>query len=217
MDQNELINVIIDRHEATYKGDGQYKNAIRHMAVINLAEMTETIVGDVVEEFLYNWGRMGRVLGQMQYLGWQSNVAEILKTNSETLKQFQRRNIETENLDNHKTEIVRLYESLKKATGKIASAKILNLICPDFFPLWDNAIADAVRAELAILQGLEFEKNIEAFSGEDYFRFVVGIKLFMTRHDEMISHLSIQNGQKKLRIVDQCFWWMVRRPLSLVF
>lgn len=217
MDPNALINTIIDKHEATYKGDKQYRNAIAHMATINIAEITEANIRDVVEDFLYNWGRMGRVLGQEQYLGWQAKVAEIIKLNSEILKQFQNRNIETENLGNHKSEIVRLYESLKDATGRIASAKILNLVCPDFFPLWDNAIAEAVRAELANLQGHEFNKNIDTFSGEDYFRFMDGIRIFMSRHSDTILSLSVRYQQKKLRIVDQCFWWMVRRPLSLMF
>jgi len=217
MDSNTMIKAIVDKHEAVYRGDRLYNNAVTSMATIDFSNITEADVGDVIERFLYDWGKMGRVLGQEQFLGWQEKVAETIQSNSEILRQFQTRNIENENLNNRKDSIVVLYESFKAITGQIASAKILNLICPDFFPLWDNAIANAIRVELANLQGYGFDKSIEVFSGEDYFRFMEGIKLFISRHSDIISILSTQYQQRKLRIIDECFWWTVRRPFFLIF
>ena len=52
------------------------------MAIIDLANITEITVEDIVKSFLYVWGRMGRVLGQINFLGWQAKVAEIIKSNS---------------------------------------------------------------------------------------------------------------------------------------
>lgn len=217
MDADAMIKAIVDKHEAVYKGDSLYKNSIARVAAIDLSKVNESDVRNIVQRFLYEWGRMGRVLGQGKYFGWQGEVAEIIRTNSEILKKYQQRAIENGNLHNCREEIIRLYEAFQSKTGSIASAKILNLICPGFFPLWDNAIADAVRSELFEVMGYNFDKNIDAFSGRDYFRFVDGVKLFITRHYDIISSLSRQYQQNKLRIVDECFWWVVRRPFYLIF
>ena len=106
MDANTLIKTIIDKHEAVYKGDRQYNNAITRMATIGLDNISETAVRDIVEPFLYNWGKMGRVLGREQFLDWQEKVAQIIKSNSGILKQFQVTNIENENLSNHKAKTI---------------------------------------------------------------------------------------------------------------
>jgi hypothetical protein len=217
MDTNTAIRAIVDKHEAIYRGDSPYNNAITDMTTIDLANISQSDVVDVVEPFLYDWGKMGRVLGQERFSGWQGKVTNIIRSNSGILKQFQNRNIEYENLSNHRHEIAMLYESFKAATGQIASAKILNLICPNFFPLWDNGIANAVRVELAHLEGCGFDKSIEVFSGADYLRFMEGIKLFISRHSDVLLLLSNQYQQRKLRIIDECFWWIVRRPFFLIF
>jgi hypothetical protein len=217
MDANEMIKAVVDKHENIYGGDPLYNSSITRMAAIDLRNINESDVEVIVERFLYEWGKMGRVLGRIERAGWQEEVVEIVKTNAVTLKRFQKRITENENLDDHKVEIVRLYETLKGATGPIASAKILNLTCPDFFPLWDNRIANAVRVELAHIENYRFDKSVKAFSGEDYFRFMVGIKLFMLKHADIISSLSRQYQQRKLRIVDECLWSLARRPFCLTF
>ena len=217
MDANEMIKAIVDKHEDVYGGDSLYNSAITQMAAIDLSNIDKSDVIGIVERFLYEWGRMGRVLGRIEYLGWQEKVVEIVKVNAENLRRFQKKIIENEDLDDYKVEIVKLYKTLKGITGSIASAKILNLICPNFFPLWDNAIADAVRVELAHIESYRFDKSVKVFSGEDYFRFMVGIKLFMVKHAGIISLLSRQYQQKKLKIVDECFWSLVRRPFYLIF
>ena len=217
MDINTMIKAIVDKHEAVYRGDTLYNKSVMRMSTVDLENISESDVTNVIEPFLYEWGRMGRVLGRREFWDWQEKVAKMVKSNCAILKQFQARNIENENLSNNKDEIIRLYQSFKEATGQIASAKILNLICPDFFPLWDNAIAGGIRVELANLPGYSFDTNIKAFSGQDYFRFTEGIKIFMLRHNDIISQLSNQYQQKKLRIIDECLWWMAGRPFFLIF
>jgi hypothetical protein len=217
MDANSMIQATVDKHEATYRGDSLYNRFVMRMSTVELENISESDVTNVIEPFLYEWGRMGRVLGRQEFWDWQEKVAEMVKLNCTSLKEFQARDIENESLSNNKDEIIGLYESFKEATGQVASAKILNLICPDFFPLWDNAIASGIRVELANLPGYSFDKNIEPFSGQDYFRFTEGIKIFMLRHNGVISQLSNQYQDKKLRIVDECLWWMARRPFSLIF
>ena len=217
MNASTIIEAIVDKHESVYGGDIRYDNAIAHMARVDLADMNETNIGYAIERFLYDWGGMGRVLGRPQYSGWQGRVTGIIKSNSSILKQFQNMNIhQEEDLNAHKTEIVRLYDAFESAAGPISSAKILHLICPNFFPLWDNAIADALRVELADFRGNNFDKSINAFSGEDYFRFMDRVKFFIARNNSAVSLLSDKYNHNMLRIVDVCFWFMVRRPLYLL-
>ncbi|MBI2852346.1 MAG: hypothetical protein HYX84_04505 [Chloroflexi bacterium] len=219
MDADVLIEEIIQRQETVDRGDPLYTGAIGLMAAVDLS-LTEDYAAPLkvlIKDFLYRWGRMGRVLGQKQYLDWQEKVVGIIRLDSGQLKQFQKRHIENEILEDHKDEIIRLYSSFNEVTGSIASAKILNLVCPDFFPLWDNDIGNAIRSELRHLPHGTFDKSIKAFSGEDYFRFMKEIQRFMSTHNRVISSLSSRYQRKKLRVIDQCFLWMVRRPLSPIF
>jgi hypothetical protein len=217
MDANSMIKAIVDKHEAVYMGDLLYNKFVTRMSTVGLENISKSDVTNIIEPFLYEWGRMGRVLGRPRFNNWQGNVAQIIKSNCAILKQFQTTNIENEDLTNNKNEIIRLYQSFTGVTGQIAGAKILNLICPDFFPLWDNTIASGIRLELADLVDYSFDKNIKNFSGQDYFRFAEGIKIFMLRHNDIISQLSNQYHRKKLRIIDECLWWMARRPFFLIF
>jgi hypothetical protein len=217
MDANNMIKAIVDKHEAVYRGDTLYNTFVTRMSAVDLENISESDITNVIKPFLYEWGRMGRVLGRPEFYDWQENVAKMVKSDYAILKQFQARNIENEDLSNNKDEIIRLYQSFKEVAGQIASAKILNLICPDFFPLWDTAIASGIRVELANLPGYSFDKKIKAFSGHDYFRFTEGIKSFMLRHNDIISQLSSQYQQKKLRIIDECLWWIAGRPFFLIF
>ncbi len=56
----------------------------------------------------------------------------------------------------------------------------MHLICPNFFPLWDNAIKQVVKVEVMTIITREFEEmiekdlgsfreKIEDFSGQDYY------------------------------------------------
>jgi hypothetical protein len=217
MDANDMIKAIVDKHEAVYRGDTLYNKFVTRMSTVDLENISESDVANVIKPFLYEWGRMGRVLGRREFWDWQEKVAQMVKSNCVTLGIFRARRIENENLNDDKDQITRLYESFKEAAGQIASAKVLHLICPDFFPLWDNAIASGIRVELANLLDFSFDAKIKPFSGQDYFRFTEGIKVFMLRHNGMISQLSNQYQQKKLRIVDECLWWMAGRPFFLIF
>lgn len=217
MDRDTLIQAMVDKHEAVYGAGRQYDSAIAKMGEIDMATMSDVDAVNVIEPFLYDWGNMRRVLKQERFSGWQRRVAQGVRSNSELLKRLQNTDIESEDLDNHRHNIVMLYALFREATSQIASAKTLHLVCPDFFPLWDNAIANALRAELADLAGYRSDTRVRRFSGEDYLRFMEGTKLFMSRHRDAISLLSDKYQQRKLRVVDECFVWAVRRPFFSVF
>ena len=217
MNADTLITAVVHKHDAVYGGDRLYRDYVQRVAGTNIAGITEAEVADVVQSFLYRWGRMGRVLGKPCFNGWQAQVASIIRSHSGPLKQFQGADIETVNLHHHSGDVITLYESFRTAVSQIASAKVLNLLCPDFFPLWDNAIASAMRVEFANMAGYSFDASVKPFSGEDYLRFMEGVQLFISRHSDVISVLSTQYEQRRLKIVDACFWYMTGRPFFLIF
>lgn len=217
MDANDTIKKLVDDHKKDYPKDDDYEIAIAAMAKLDLTDFSEADVENVIKPFLNVWGKMGRVLGREKLLGWEQKVRRIIKLNSRAMKRFQNMDIRNENLNNHLDEIETLYESFKEVVGSIASAKILHLVSPNFFPPWDNPIADGLRWELKKLHWNSFDKTIEAFSGKDYFRFMEGIKIFLSRHSDVISSLSNMYRQGELRIIDMCFWQAKRRPFLSIF
>ena len=217
MNADTLITAVVGAHDIKYSGDKLYSHYVQRMGGVNIARIRQADVIEIVQPFLYRWGVMGRLLGQARFNGWQSRLAQIIGSHSRLLGQFQGQDITGVNLRSHGSDVVTLYESVKGVVGQIAAAKVLNLVCPDFFPLWDNAIASAMRAELANMAGYSFNSGVEAFSGEDYLRFMEGVQLFISRHSAVISVLANQYSQRKLKTVDACFWYMTGRPFFLVF
>lgn len=97
--------------------------------------------------------------------------------------------------------------------GQIAATKVLHLICPNFFPLWDNTIAKAARSELG--RKSKQNKKVEDFSAADYYRFMQEIQNFIKEYEEVLSDLANRCKKGKLKILNECFWWATHRPLSL--
>lgn len=211
----QVIREYVNRFEEKYPAHSAYDKPLEQMARIGLKKITERDVDEIIEPFLYGWGRMGRVLGKIDFGGWQSNLAEVIRTNCHVLEDFRTNDLASVDLCTLETQIAETYGSFKNAVGKIASAKVLHLICPRFFPLWDNDIANGVRAE--IRDHGETGRIAEDWSGEDYYRFMEGIKLFMAQHEGVLCSLASQYQQGKLRVVDEFLWWGTHRPLSLFF
>jgi len=101
----------------------------------------------VIRRFLYSWGRMGRVLGRDCYKDWENRLMARIEASRKELEELRSKDLLFINLDKFAPVIKRVYSSVRKVVGPIAAAKTLHLICPDFFPLWDNAIAAAFRKE----------------------------------------------------------------------
>jgi hypothetical protein len=151
---------------------------------------------------------MGRVLGRPKYKNWEDRLKEQIKLNQGRLQGFRTKDLTTTApLDQYETSIRTCYEAFEKALrSPIATAKTLHLICPDFFPLWDNAITNAAKAEL------EDENND---SSGDYYEFMLCMQKFIRTHDQVFSELASRYNRRKLRILDEFLWWISHRPLSL--
>jgi hypothetical protein len=113
-------------------------------------------------------------------------------------------------LHRYETDIKTIYQALKSAVGPIGAVKVLHLVCPSFFPLWDNAIANGLR------QYYYGDSTYESFSDQDYFDFMMWVQNWLRENDNLISSLSEQYNKTKLKMIDEFFWWTVTRPFSLV-
>jgi len=188
---------------------------VRRLELEDLARITAKDIWDSdapVRDFLYRWGGMQRVLGGRR--GWEAKLAEQIQANHDKLTNFRGKHLEDVELSQFETGIIECYESFKVATSQVAAAKVLHLICPDFFPMWDNAVANAVRAELR-KPGKE-EGKVEAFSAEHYYRFMQYIQTFTKEHDKTISESADHYKRGKLKMVDEFLMVATGRPLKLL-
>jgi hypothetical protein len=205
-----IIKSTIDQFEGKYGHEDKYERPVREMAAVKLGTITLEDVARIVEYYLYSWGRMGRVLGREEYYGWQSKVASFIIQFQNQLGSFRLLPLLGEDLCKYETTIKAMYQALVSAVGPIGAAKILHLVCPSFFPLWDNAIANGLR------QHYYGDSTYDSFSDQDYFNFMMWVQNWLRVNDSLVSTLSKQYTKTKLKIIDEFFWWTVTSPFSLV-
>lgn len=207
-------NEMITEHVRQYNekmGDGEsYIVGLKEMAKISLENITVEDIKRVVEPFLYTWGGMGRVLGRSKYKNWQIELVKKIKVNYKKLQTLKTNDLADIDLMRWKTEIGECYKDFKIVLGPIAAAKSLHLICPAFFSPWDNAIAKAAK----MARNHEDEREIEELSGEDYYRYLQQIQVFIKTNKDIIIELDKKYKKSKIKIVDDCLWWATNRQLS---
>jgi hypothetical protein len=184
------------------------------MADIKFGNITPKNVTDIIEPYLIEWGAMRRVIKRSKYKGWQNKATQIIKANAQTLNSFRKFNLESTKITLFKDDIEKQYNLLSKVIDPVATAKLLHLLCPNFFPIWDNAISDGVRVE--IIEKYP-EINCARLSSDDYYRYMMGIQEFLVKHDKILNLLAKKYQKGKLRILDECFWWGASRPFCLLF
>ncbi len=200
----------IDQFERKYGHEDKYEWPIRQMAAKELGTITQDDITQIAEYYLYSWGRMGRVLGREEYDGWQGKVACFIVRFQDKLGGFRLLPLLGEDLRRYETDIKTIYQALKSAVGPIGAVKVLHLVCPSFFPLWDNAIANGLR------QYYYGDSTYDSFSDQDYFDFMMWVQNWLRENDNLISSLSEQYNKTNLKMIDEFFWWTVTMPFSLV-
>jgi len=196
-----------------YGDDIGYSGPLEQMRETELSRIGCMDVKRVVSPFLLEWGRMWRVVRQVDR--WESRIAERIRLGAELLDQFRGRKLESCEVDliKYRPDITGLYASFKEVVKQTAATKLLHLICPDFMPMWDTAIEQAFRAEC--WARAEDSRRVKPFSDTEYFLFVQEVQRFLRTHHNTISCLSRKYKRGTLRLVDQCSIWAVRRPLSV--
>jgi len=208
--EEQLIREYVDQFEEKHAGPSVYAKCLEEMGQLDLGQITEGEIRKVLQPFLYRWGRMGRVLNGEEFKGWQRRLAKQIRAVHEKLRGLEAMQLQTVSLIHSSPDTIRCYESLEEAViDPIAVVRVLHLVCPDFFPLWDTRIRKAVIAELA-------DRSGDRYSVFAYYCFMQAIQDFATKYDEVLSELAEQYGKGKLKIVDEALW-ASPKPLSFLF
>jgi hypothetical protein len=207
-----VIEANLGEYHNKYGNDQKYTGYLSSIQSLDLTNISETDVQRSIQNFLYDWGRMGRALGRDEFSGWQSKIASILRDNWRQLYDFRFLDLSLIGLNDYIVQVCELYASIRPLVGPIGSAKILHVLCPTFFPLWDNAIEKGMRAEYYDRSNQAYD----SFSAMDYFQFMKATQIILHRYEDIWTPLAAQSGKSKLKLVDECLWWMVIRPFSLV-
>ena len=207
------------------KGHAFYKEYVKKMQEKELDNFNEIDhVEMIIKPFLYKWGVMQRVLGRVEYRGWESDIVEQVRLNLENLEACRKMKFESSALSESKKNIIDSYESFNKIVNGVAAAKVLHIISPDFFPLWDNGILQIVGKEYAriaadngdFLTGIGTSlKNLQDFSGANYFCFMKALQIILWKYRNTLFELANSYEKGVLKILDDFFWILVQAPLSI--
>lgn len=85
----------------------------------------------------------------------------LLERSQETLAGLESRSIASLREEDRGT-VQALFSAFREALGPVGAAKALHLLGPDFFPLWDNAIAKAYHTKLTAEGYWEFMQETQA-------------------------------------------------------
>jgi len=204
MSSNELVSAppsdhftqVVNAYEDTFPDD-LYKDAIDRMRQTNLKSLNQKDVQLILRPFLFTWGRMGRVLGEEGC----PRICSLLKEMNEEL--FDLRYYMLESDFEKVTNIPELYNKImcvqfksgSKHTGSTATSKVLHLVAPDFFAMWDDPIRGFYNFKV---------------DGEEYKRFLANMKQWIIDLNPIITPLSQRFGKTKTKIIDEFNWYRLR-------
>lgn len=181
-------------HEKEYKNYCDkhiYLQCIEDMKKVNLENISIKDVQGPIKTFLSNWGMMGRILSREKYKGWDEKLRMRISKLGKKLEHFRSFEIENTSLDRWQDDIQEYYQKIREIVGPTSASKVLHLICPSFFPLWDDNIRK--------LNEIDDTPN-------GYFLFMKKSKEFINRNKKIIAELSDKYGKPKLKIVDEHFY-----------
>ena len=155
---------------------------------------------------------MGRVLGQEQYKGWQLRLSMVIKNYQKNIKVYRRNQLSQDKIDKFGKNLISLYQDFHKIIGPVATGKVLHMLSPNFFPLWDRPIADSIRT----VDWIESEDKITAFSPEDYMMFMRKISYLSKKYNSIFTILENEFNESRLRIIDAFLWWATWKTFTII-
>jgi len=202
----EEFRKYVEKAERRYgTSDGVYEECIKEFSKVRLSQLNEDHESRLLRPFLLAWGTMGRVLG---YQGVEV-LREKLKDIGGRIEPLRKENLLSGELDELRELVVELFDEIRemrfksrrekeRKVGSTAASKILHLICPNLFVMWDSAI----RTEYKKRRG----------NGEDYFEFLKEMKALGKEQESIIKELQQRYGKRATRIIDQYNWMKTHQP-----
>ena len=203
--REEEITIYVEMNENKwwFSEETIYTSCVNAVANINLSKLKEHDVNGPIHTFLINWGMMARILGRREYNGWERRLTKAIKETHNKLENFRKLKLENcGDISSFKNNIEICYGKIKNVIGITATSKVLHLICPNFFPMWDTDIRKKINE---CCKNLREEKINESELG--YYNFVIKIQKFLIKYEKVLSNLSKKyNNKSKVRIIDEFMW-----------
>ena len=194
---NIFINTV-SKYSKQYKlTEHIYIDAIKNFKQRKLSELTKKDTISILEPFLLKWGRMSRVLGKK---GCEKIRIKIVELNNQLIK-YREITLLDFDINEEKEEIKRIYnifksiKAINRKVGQTATSKILHIINPELFPLWDSKI----RPKFGIYSG----------NASEYIAFMIEQKRWLSDENFKISVDKLANkyGVSTLKVIDQYNWY----------
>lgn len=192
-EKERILEVLIYEQNRVQNDDPLYFECISRMEAANVCCMT-TADTTIIRDFVIKWGGMQRN-------GKGANIPKtggVVEKYGSFLQRARRQNLHACNLQVDRQTIEDLFEDLYPLVGAISSAKILHLICPGFFPLWDTAIVNGYNSSYKAKHGsslVEFVKVPDTkcgkrASGKGYYDFMEFTRAFIGKHHHQLEQIQ---------------------------
>lgn len=190
---------LIKQHRSLYQEfDETYLKATAKVRKAGLRSLSERELFSILASYLLKWGKMGRVLGNQ---GCKA-IASMLKELEPAFHRFENTELSTISLVQNEEEIKELYDRILnsqwtskkgrvKRVGPTTTAKVLHLVNPYVFMIWDRKI----REDYGFGE-----------TGEEYVRFMTVMQDWIRNLSPLLESLKLECGKTSTKIVDDYNW-----------
>jgi len=216
----ELVKGIINFESSFWFGEYVYFKALENLenvrADLSKLETKEHVEG-IIKMFLIQWGRMGRTVDRRD-LNWEQ-LTKQLRSSKEAFQKLQGKSILDINLDDEEVidAIKRTYEAASiKYIGATAISKILHLLNPEIYVMWDEDIRMKYKVAKSVKGYLDFLKQMKVEVKEALGE---GVKEKGCSEKEIVEEICRELPSKKLgqeysrktlaKLIDEYNWWLV--------
>lgn len=123
-----------------------YKVATELISLISYGCVTEITVPEAVATLLLTWNRRFFLKRKFREEDL-SKFENIYNSHKIHLDEFRQKSIESYWTDDFFL-VKEIFDKFESILGAVGAAKSLHLLCPKFFPLWDNPIANGYKIYL---------------------------------------------------------------------
>ena len=189
----------IESFESIHKiPDCIYEQCVKELGTMKVSQLNEISVTRVLKPFLLDWGRMGRVLGSEG----PKAINRKIKSIGDKIEPLRKGDLFSIDLEKNRSIIIELFDEIcgktfknreakVKRIGPTAASKVLHLLCPDLFMMWDSKIR--------IKYG---QRGV----GADYFEFLKQMKHLGVEVKAAIQHLERKYVRRPTKLLDQYNW-----------
>ncbi len=184
----DIKNHVKKSEKESREWDKTYSECLNDICKKGIRKINEKDIS-IIKKFLWDWGKMARVLGKRKR--WKSKLPNVIRGLCRQLEKFRKLRLENSDIKKYEVEIFKCYKKIEEIIGPTSTAKVLHLICPNFFPIWDSKIRDNAGVN---------EK------AEGYFNFIERNKEFIVKYNDILEKLAKEYKKPKVKIVDECLY-----------